>query len=129
MSKVGQSNEDRVEERKWFINHLSYGLRKEFFFHVQKDLLNAKKYVNNGQRCNFICFQMETLFGTSKKIILDDPNDWDGNLELVLVEKKLGLVQFFSLTRCNSKNVLEELLTHRKHVVSQLISKKRLCTV
>ena len=129
MSKVGQSNEDRVEERKWFINHLSYGLRKEFFFHVQKDFVERQKVREQWPEMQFHLFPNGNIVWNIQKIVLDDPNDWDGNLELVLVKEKLGLVQFFSLTRCNNKNVSEELLTHRKHVVSQLISKKRLCTV
>ena len=102
---------------------------KSFFFTCRKILLNAQKVREQWPEMQFHLFPNGNIVWNIQKIVLDDPNDWDGNLELVLVKEKLGLVQFFSLTRCNSKNVLEELLTHRKHVVSQLISKKRLCTV
>ena len=60
-----------------------------------------------------------------QKILLDDFDSWDGNLELILLKEKMGLVQFFRLS-CKDENILHPLVSYRRGIILGHISKKRL---
>ena len=128
MSNISQSNEDHVSECKWFIDHLSRGLREDIFYQLQQDFIEQQKVRVPWPERQFCLFPNGNIVWNIQKIILDDEDNWDGNLELVLVKEKLGLVQFFNLS-CNNKNILHHLVSHRKKIVLELIAKQRLCNV
>lgn len=128
MSNIYQSNEDHLSERKWFIDHFSRGLREDIVYQLQQDFIEQQKVRVPWPEQQFRLFPNGNIVWNIQKILLDDVDNWDGNLELVLVKEKLGLVQFFSLS-CNNKNIPHHLVSHRKIIVSGLIAKQRLCNV
>lgn len=120
------STKDRALERKWFMDHFSQDLREKMVQQLQEDLVKQKKVDIIWPELKFNLFPNGNIVWNIQKILLDDFDSWDGNLELILLKEKMGLVQFFRLS-CKDENILHPLVSYRRGIVLGHITKKRLC--
>ena len=128
MSNICHRVQDRKLERKWLIKKLSLDLRKDKVHQLQQDLIEQQKVCEPWSELQFFLFPNGNIIWNIQIIVLDDVENWDGNLELVLLKEKLGLVQFFKFEGSND-NIPQDLLSHRKNIVSSLIPRHRLYNV
>lgn len=128
MSNTCHSVQARELERKWFIKNLSLDLRKNKVHQLQQHLIDQQKVCEPWPELQFFLFPNGNKLWNIQKILLDDVENWDGNLELVLLKEKFGLVQFFKFV-CSNNNISQDLLSHRKIIVASLIPRHRLCNV
>ena len=102
------STKDHALERKWFMDHFSRDLLEKMVHQLQEDLVKQKKVDIIWPKLKFNMFPNGNIVWNIQKILLDDFDSWDRNLELILLKEKMGLVQFFRLS-CKDENILHPL--------------------
>lgn len=117
------------QERTFLMRHYSRELRETIASQLGQHLINRSEIRVLWLETKYNLFLEGKRVWNIQKIFIDDLDDWDGNLKLVLVKEKLGLVQYHKVSTYHGCGNMDlDLMCHRMSMLVRLIPKERLCT-